>query len=244
MRVWSRSTIDRSSIHSRSASGSSTGRIHHQSIGPDKSPGLRTNRPGRDFAPAPIRSVPAYGSPARSRIRASGAPHDPCPEREQQMPRLRRTAKLPLPFELRDFATLRAPCSACSTITDSRGQAAICFGGDFAKLQFVRSSRPISSNLDTAGLESSKRKSSKNWNFSFSKWGMRWTCCGTLLFSSVTRLSWFWRTWKRTTGFSDFWPWDTYFIFTTEAFTRASTHLTNGSMKSGSVSPSNIDGPG
>ena len=32
--------------------------------------------------------------------------------------------------------------------------------------------------------------------------------------------------------------------FTTEAFTRASTHSTNGSMKSGSVSPSSIDGAG
>jgi hypothetical protein len=138
MRVWSRSTTDRSSIHSRSASGSSTGRIHHRSIGPDKSPGLRTNRPGRDFAPAPIRSVPAYGSPARSRIRASGAPPDPCPERVLQTSPWRRTAKPQSQFDLRDFATLRTSCSACSTITDSGGQAAICFGRDFANSQFVR----------------------------------------------------------------------------------------------------------
>lgn len=139
MRVWSRSTIDRSSIHSRSASGSSTGRNHRRSIAPGKSPGLRTNRPGRDFAPAaPIRSVPACGSPAGSRIRASGAPRDPCPERVLQTSPWRRTAKLQSQFDLRDFATLRASCSACSTITDSRGQAAICFGRDFAKSQFVR----------------------------------------------------------------------------------------------------------
>ena len=35
-----------------------------------------------------------------------------------------------------------------------------------------------------------------------------------------------------------------YSTFTTEAFTHASTHSTNGSMKSGSVSPSSIDGAG
>src|SRR5258708_3826203 len=58
------------------------------------------------------------------------------------------------------------------------------------------------------------------------------------------RLSRYGSTWKAATGFSDFWPGGIYSTFTTGPFTRGSTRWTSGSMKSGSVSPSNIDGSG
>jgi len=45
-------------------------------------------------------------------------------------------------------------------------------------------------------------------------------------------------------GFSDFWRPDIYFTCMTKAFTPASMLSTDGSMKSGSVSPSNIDRQG
>jgi hypothetical protein len=48
--------------------------------------------------------------------------------------------------------------------------------------------------------------------------------------------------WNITTGFSGLSPWDTYSIFMTGRFTRASMRWTNESMKSGSASLSNIDG--
>jgi hypothetical protein len=58
----------------------------------------------------------------------------------------------------------------------------------------------------------------------------------------AARLTRFSSTLKRIIGFSDFLLSDICFTYTTKAFTQDLTRLKGGWMKSGSVSPLNIDG--
>jgi hypothetical protein len=108
IRAWSRSPIDRSSIHSRSGSGSSTGRILRRSSALDKSLGRHTNRLACDSAPVPLRSVRVTGSQAKNHIRASDASDDALPARAQQKPPWLPAAKLQSRSDQRNFATLWA----------------------------------------------------------------------------------------------------------------------------------------
>jgi hypothetical protein len=105
--------IGRSSTHCRSGSGSSTGRTRRHSSALDKSPGRHTNRPARDFAPAPLRSVRVNGSRAGNHIRASDVPRGALPARAQRTWLWLRTAKLQSRSDKRNFATLRVVLLHC-----------------------------------------------------------------------------------------------------------------------------------
>ena len=106
--VWSCLAIDRSSIHSRSASESSMGRTHRRSSALDRSPGHHTNRLARDSAPGPIRSARVNGSRARSHTRASDAPPAAFRAPAQQMLPWRTRPKPRSRSARRDFVTSRA----------------------------------------------------------------------------------------------------------------------------------------